>query len=108
MRVHLKKKRNKKFVNMYMSLRTWTTTYKEMLDGLLNGSEKLPAVIQDFKDYSTDKTVKLIITMDKVSRMDLLTQVEVKNFETCVSGQSVSFWGILHSLHFDCPLIRIS
>ena len=51
------------FLNFY---RTWTNSYKEMLDGLLNGTEKLPAIISDFKDYNTDRTVKFIITMEKV------------------------------------------
>ena len=38
-----------------------------MLEGLANGNEKTPAVITDYKDYNTDKTVKFIVQMSQVS-----------------------------------------
>ena len=33
------------------------------MEPYLNGSEKTPAVIQDYKEYHTDKTVKFIVQM---------------------------------------------
>jgi DNA topoisomerase-2 len=45
-----------------LPVRTWTSNYKEMLEGMQQGTEKAPAQIQDFKEYHTDKTVKFIIS----------------------------------------------
>ena len=51
-----------------LPVRTWTNSYKEMLEGLLQGTEKAPALISDYKDYNTDTTVKFVISMaeDKI------------------------------------------
>ena len=40
---------------------TWTSNYKEKLEGFLVGDEKKPACITDYKDYNTDKTVKFVV-----------------------------------------------
>lgn len=43
---------------------TWTQAYKEnVLELMLHGSEKVKAVISDYKEYNTDTTVKFVITM---------------------------------------------
>ena len=57
-----------KFEITELPIKTWTNSYKEQLEGLLQGTEKTPAVIQDYKDYNTDRTVKFIIQMtpDKI------------------------------------------
>ena len=61
-----------RFVFICTSLfRTWTSTYKEMLEGMVSGQEKPPPQITDFKDYNTDKTVKFVITMDQVLPLSL-------------------------------------
>lgn len=44
-----------------LPIRTWTNSYKETLEGFLTGNEKVPAVITDYKDYNTDKTVKFVV-----------------------------------------------
>merc|ERR1719270_490941 len=46
-----------------LPIRTWTSSYKEMLEGMVSGNEKQPAVIKDYKDYTTDTTVKFIVEM---------------------------------------------
>merc|ERR1719193_1696469 len=46
-----------------LPVRTWTSAYKEMLETMLQGNEKTPSLMQDYKDYNTDKTVKFIISM---------------------------------------------
>ena len=46
-----------------LPIRTWTASYKEMLEGMRAGTEKQAAQIKDFKDYSTDTTVKFIVEM---------------------------------------------
>ncbi|XP_014218096.1 DNA topoisomerase 2 isoform X3 [Copidosoma floridanum] len=50
----------------------WTQVYKEsVLEPMLNGTDKAPAVISDFKDYSTDITVRFIVTLPKDKLYDL-------------------------------------
>eukprot|EP00090_Calanus_glacialis_P008645 TRINITY_DN1699_c0_g1_i2.p1 TRINITY_DN1699_c0_g1~~TRINITY_DN1699_c0_g1_i2.p1 ORF type:complete len:1611 (-),score=547.76 TRINITY_DN1699_c0_g1_i2:290-4978(-) len=50
-----------------LPVKTWTNSYKEMLEGMLTGNEKAPALIQDYKDYNTDTTVKFIVQMTEDS-----------------------------------------
>uniref|UniRef100_A0A8C9ST43 DNA topoisomerase 2 n=1 Tax=Scleropages formosus TaxID=113540 RepID=A0A8C9ST43_SCLFO len=47
-----------------LPVRTWTQTYKEsVLEPMLQGSEKTPALITDYKEYHTDTTVKFVVRM---------------------------------------------
>ncbi|XP_069642460.1 DNA topoisomerase 2-alpha [Haliaeetus albicilla] len=47
-----------------LPVRTWTQTYKEqVLEPMLNGTEKTPPLITDYKEYHTDTTVKFIVKM---------------------------------------------
>ncbi|XP_009980526.1 PREDICTED: DNA topoisomerase 2-alpha, partial [Tauraco erythrolophus] len=47
-----------------LPIRTWTQTYKEqVLEPMLNGTEKTPPLITDYKEYHTDTTVKFIVKM---------------------------------------------
>ncbi|XP_068119452.1 DNA topoisomerase 2-alpha [Hyperolius riggenbachi] len=47
-----------------LPVRTWTQNYKEqVLEPMLNGTEKTPPLITDYKEYHTDTTVKFIIKM---------------------------------------------
>jgi len=48
-----------------LPVRTWTNSYKEMLEGMLQGTEKAPATITDYKDYNTDTTVKFVVHMSE-------------------------------------------
>ncbi|VDM37556.1 unnamed protein product [Toxocara canis] len=48
-----------------LPIRVWTQNYKEsILEPLLEGSDKQPALIQDFKEYHTDATVRFVIKMN--------------------------------------------
>uniref|UniRef100_A0A1I8EI88 TOP4c domain-containing protein n=1 Tax=Wuchereria bancrofti TaxID=6293 RepID=A0A1I8EI88_WUCBA len=48
-----------------LPIRTWTQTYKEtVLVPMMDGNDKQPAVITDFKEYHTDTTVKFVIKMN--------------------------------------------
>ncbi|KAF7282810.1 hypothetical protein GWI33_001951 [Rhynchophorus ferrugineus] len=50
----------------------WTQNYKEnVLEPMLNGSEKIKAVLQDYKEYNTDTTVKFIVTLQN-GQMELM------------------------------------
>uniref|UniRef100_H3ALH9 DNA topoisomerase 2 n=1 Tax=Latimeria chalumnae TaxID=7897 RepID=H3ALH9_LATCH len=47
-----------------LPVRTWTQTYKEqVLEPMLNGTEKTPPLITDFREYHTDTTVRFVIKM---------------------------------------------
>nr|XP_033774214.1 DNA topoisomerase 2-alpha isoform X2 [Geotrypetes seraphini] len=47
-----------------LPIRTWTQTYKEqVLEPMLNGSEKTPPLITDYNEYHTDTTVRFLVTM---------------------------------------------
>ncbi|XP_065312691.1 DNA topoisomerase 2-alpha-like isoform X2 [Gordionus sp. m RMFG-2023] len=60
---------NKEVVELEISelpIKKWTQDYKEsVLEGLLNGSEKITPVILDYKEYNTDTTVKFVIKISK-------------------------------------------
>ncbi|XP_061109573.1 DNA topoisomerase 2-beta isoform X2 [Conger conger] len=49
-----------------LPIRTWTQAYKEsVLEPMLQGSDKTPALISDYKEYHTDSTVKFVVRMSE-------------------------------------------
>ncbi|XP_045623508.1 DNA topoisomerase 2-alpha isoform X1 [Procambarus clarkii] len=47
-----------------LPIRVWTQSYKEtVMETLLAGTEKSPAVISDYKEYHTDTTVRFTVSM---------------------------------------------
>lgn len=47
-----------------LPIRVWTQAYKEtVMESLLSGTEKSPALITDYKEYHTDTTVRFTVTM---------------------------------------------
>ncbi|XP_065109660.1 DNA topoisomerase 2-alpha [Paramisgurnus dabryanus] len=47
-----------------LPVKTWTQTYKEnVLEVMVNGTEKVPALITDYKEYHTDTTVRFVVKM---------------------------------------------
>ncbi|XP_060705039.1 DNA topoisomerase 2-alpha [Hemiscyllium ocellatum] len=47
-----------------LPVKTWTQTYKEqVLEPMLNGTEKTPSLITGYKEYHTDTSVRFIVTM---------------------------------------------
>uniref|UniRef100_A0A672ZJC4 DNA topoisomerase 2 n=1 Tax=Sphaeramia orbicularis TaxID=375764 RepID=A0A672ZJC4_9TELE len=47
-----------------LPVRTWTQSYKEnVLESMLNGTEKVPPLITDYKEYHTDSTVRFVVKM---------------------------------------------
>lgn len=49
-----------------LPINVWTQNYKELvLEPLLQGAEKSPPFIQEYREYHTDTTVKFIITMSE-------------------------------------------
>uniref|UniRef100_A0A3B3VZT5 DNA topoisomerase 2 n=1 Tax=Poecilia latipinna TaxID=48699 RepID=A0A3B3VZT5_9TELE len=49
-----------------LPVKTWTQAYKEnVLEPMLNGTEKVPPLITNYKDYHTDTTVRFVIKMSE-------------------------------------------
>ncbi|XP_037651139.1 DNA topoisomerase 2-beta isoform X2 [Sebastes umbrosus] len=49
-----------------LPVRTWTQAYKEsVLEPMLQGTDKTPALINDYKEYHTDTTVKFVVRMSE-------------------------------------------
>ncbi|XP_070702301.1 DNA topoisomerase 2-beta isoform X1 [Pempheris klunzingeri] len=49
-----------------LPVRTWTQTYKEsVLEPMLQGTDKTPALINDYKEYHTDTTVKFVVRLSE-------------------------------------------
>ncbi|XP_014482998.1 PREDICTED: DNA topoisomerase 2 isoform X2 [Dinoponera quadriceps] len=51
---------------------TWTQTYKEtVLEPMLHGTDKTPAVITDYKEYNTDTAVHFIVILNRDKLLEL-------------------------------------
>ncbi|KAM9336755.1 DNA topoisomerase 2-alpha [Symphorus nematophorus] len=49
-----------------LPVKSWTQMYKEnVLEPMLNGTEKVPSLITDFKEYHTDTTVRFVVKMSE-------------------------------------------
>ncbi|XP_077544092.1 DNA topoisomerase 2-alpha-like [Haemaphysalis longicornis] len=49
-----------------LPIRSWTQSYKEaVLETMLHGTEKVPPLIADYKEYHTDTTVRFVVTMSE-------------------------------------------
>ncbi|KAL6100088.1 top2b [Pungitius sinensis] len=49
-----------------LPVRTWTQAYKEsVLEPMLQGNDKTPALIYDYKEYHTDTTVKFVVRLSE-------------------------------------------
>ncbi|CAK9796483.1 DNA topoisomerase 2 [Anthophora plagiata] len=50
----------------------WTQTYKEsVLEPMLHGSDKTPAIITDYKEYNTDTEVQFIVILNRDKLVEL-------------------------------------
>ncbi|KAM8728948.1 DNA topoisomerase 2-alpha isoform 1-T1 [Acanthopagrus schlegelii] len=68
-----------------LPVKSWTQTYKEnVLEPMLNGTEKVPALITDFKEYHTDTTVRFVVKMTE----EKLREAEAANLHKVFKLQS--------------------
>ncbi|KAL6460378.1 hypothetical protein MHYP_G00303440 [Metynnis hypsauchen] len=68
-----------------LPIRTWTQVYKEsVLEPMLQGTEKTPALISDYKEYHTDTTVKFVVRMTE----EKLAQAEAAGLHKVFKLQS--------------------
>lgn len=74
-----------------LPVRVWTQSYKEsVLEVLLNGNEKNPSFINDYKEYHTDTTVKFIITLSHENLQKSLDSGLHKTFKIQTSLSTTS------------------
>ncbi|XP_054619787.1 DNA topoisomerase 2-beta isoform X3 [Dunckerocampus dactyliophorus] len=68
-----------------LPIRTWTQAYKEsVLEPMLQGTDKTPALISDYKEYHTDSTVKFVVRMSE----EKLAQAEAAGLHKVFKLQS--------------------
>ncbi|XP_023226762.1 DNA topoisomerase 2-alpha-like isoform X2 [Centruroides sculpturatus] len=75
-----------------LPVRTWTQTYKEqVLETMLHGSDKVPSLITDYKEYHTDSTVRFVVTMneEKLSKSEEQGLHKVFKLQTTLSTSSM-------------------
>uniref|UniRef100_A0A8C0FQE1 DNA topoisomerase 2 n=1 Tax=Bubo bubo TaxID=30461 RepID=A0A8C0FQE1_BUBBB len=75
-----------------LPVRTWTQTYKEqVLEPMLNGTEKTPPLITDYKEYHTDTTVKFIVKMteEKLAEAQAVGLHKVFKLQTSLTCNSM-------------------
>ncbi|RWS31537.1 DNA topoisomerase 2-beta-like protein [Leptotrombidium deliense] len=90
-----------------LPVRTWTQSYKEnVLEPMLNGTDKCPAVITDYREYHTDETVKFILTMSEATLAKAEEQGLHKFFklQTSLSATTMVAFdhnGCIH--HYESP-----
>ena len=54
-----------------LPINVWTQNYKEsVLELLLQGGEKVPPFIQEYREYHTDTTVKFIVTLSQEKMLE--------------------------------------
>uniref|UniRef100_A0A8C1LDH8 DNA topoisomerase (ATP-hydrolyzing) n=1 Tax=Cyprinus carpio TaxID=7962 RepID=A0A8C1LDH8_CYPCA len=68
-----------------LPVRTWTQAYKEsVLEPMLQGTDKTPPLINDYKEYHTDTTVKFVVRMTE----EKLAQAEAAGLHKVFKLQS--------------------
>ena len=73
-----------------LPIRVWTQGYKEsVMESLLHGSEKQAALINDYKEYHTDTTVRFLVNLAD-------NQLEKAEREGLP---------LLHSIHFNVKVL---
>ncbi|RWS16275.1 DNA topoisomerase 2-beta-like protein [Dinothrombium tinctorium] len=81
-----------------LPIRTWTQTYKEnVLEPMLNGTEKTPAFITDYKEYHTDATVRFVISMSEANLAKAEEQGMHKTFKLQTSMSTTSMVAFDHN-----------
>ncbi|KAK2190491.1 hypothetical protein NP493_78g03001 [Ridgeia piscesae] len=87
-----------------LPIRTWTQTYKEnVLEPMLQGTDKVPATILDYKEYHTDTTVKFVIQMSKeaLRKAEAEGLHKVFKLQTLLSINSMNMFEVTPHVLFD-------
>ncbi|ESP01683.1 hypothetical protein LOTGIDRAFT_146901, partial [Lottia gigantea] len=75
-----------------LPIRTWTQAYKEdVLEPMLHGTDKIAAMITDYKEYHTESTVRFVIKMspEKLAQAEAQGLHKVFKIQSNISTQSM-------------------
>ncbi|XP_077020576.1 DNA topoisomerase 2-alpha isoform X2 [Tamandua tetradactyla] len=75
-----------------LPIRTWTQTYKEqVLEPMMNGTDKTPPLITDYREYHTDTTVKFVVKMteEKLAEAERVGLHKVFKLQTSLTCNSM-------------------
>ncbi|XP_075677432.1 DNA topoisomerase 2-alpha-like isoform X3 [Dermatophagoides pteronyssinus] len=95
-----------------LPVRTWTQVYKEsILEPMLHGTEKSPALINDYKEYHTDTTIKFLVQMNESSLEKVMREGIHKEFrlQTSMSISSMVLFdknGIIRRYESSLDILR--
>lgn len=74
-----------------LPIRTWTQNYKEsVIEPYHNGTDKVKAQINDYKEYHTDKTVRFVVSMSAEALRAADTQKGLHQFFKLQTTMSTS------------------
>ncbi|KAK5850653.1 hypothetical protein PBY51_001512 [Eleginops maclovinus] len=93
-----------------LPVKTWTQTYKEnVLEPMMNGTEKVPPLITDYKEYHTDTTVRFVIKMtpEKLSEAEAAGLHKVFKLQTNLTCNSMVLFDHMGSLKKYDSVIEI-
>lgn len=85
-------------------------TYKEnVLEVMLNGTEKVPALITDYKEYHTDTTVRFVVKMTEerlreAEAAGLHKVFKLQNLLTCNSMVNLFYTFMIYYYYLFCIL----
>ncbi|KAK0554735.1 DNA topoisomerase 2 [Tilletia horrida] len=77
-----------------LPIRVWTSTYKEGLEERVQGSEKVPATVKEYKEYHTDRKVKFIVELNAKGKEEVAAKGPEAFFKlstTISTGNMVAF-----------------
>lgn len=87
---------------------TWTQVYKEnVLEPMLHGSEKIPPILTDYKEYHTDVTVKFVLNMaeDKLAEAEATGLHKKFKLEASINTSNMVLFDALGCLRkYESPL----
>uniref|UniRef100_A0A7E4ZZX8 DNA topoisomerase 2 n=1 Tax=Panagrellus redivivus TaxID=6233 RepID=A0A7E4ZZX8_PANRE len=90
-----------------LPVKTWTQNYKEsVIEPLVDGDGKTPAMVNDFKEYHTDVTVRFVVKMpqDKLRAAESMGLHKVFKLQTVINTSSMVLFDAAGCLRrFDSP-----
>lgn len=80
-----------------LPIKSWTQTYKELLEGWVTGTDKNPGWIKDYKEYHTDSKVHFVVTVSEAEMKLCVKEGLSVRFKTTTSITTSNI--VTHDLH---------
>lgn len=77
-----------------LPVKTWTQSYKEsVLEPMLQGTDKSPPMITDYKEYNTDTTIRFVVKMtpEKLAQAEAQGLHKIFKLQSSLSSNMVLF-----------------